>query len=91
LSTQVARVVGLRLADLEMCEILGKGASSFVRRAVHTPSSTELAVKIINVFDKAKRDQLLRELRTLYSSAFPWLVSFHDCLYDEGAMYIVLE
>jgi hypothetical protein len=89
--TEVARVVGLRLADLELLEVLGKGASSLVRRAVHTPSQTELAVKVINVFDKAKRDQLLRELRTLYSSAFPWLVSFHDCLYDEGAMYIVLE
>jgi len=71
--------------------VLGKGASSLVRRAVHTPSQTELAVKIINVFDKAKRDQLLRELRTLYTSAFPWLVAFHDCLYDEGSMYIVLE
>ena len=89
--TEVARVTGLRLQDLEMGEVLGKGASSLVRRAVHTPSQTELAVKIISVFDKAKRDQLLRELRTLYSSAFPWLVSFHDCLYDEGAMYIVLE
>jgi len=89
--TEVARVVGLRLQDLEMGEILGKGASSLVRRAVHKPSQTELAVKIISVFDKAKRDQLLRELRTLYSSAFPWLVSFHDCLYDEGSMYIVLE
>ena len=89
--TEVARVVGLRLQDLQLLEVLGKGASSLVRRAVHTPSQTELAVKVINVFDKDKRDQLLRELRTLYSSAFPWLVSFHDCLYDEGAMYIVLE
>lgn len=88
---EVARVVGLRLQDLELLEVLGKGASSLVRRAVHTPSNTELAVKVINVFDKAKRDQLLRELRTLYSSAFPWIVSFHDCLYDDGAMYIVLE
>jgi len=89
--SEVQRVVGLRLQDLELLEVLGKGASSLVRRAVHTPSQTELAVKVINVFDKAKRDQLLRELRTLYSSAYQWLVSFHDCLYDDGAMYIVLE
>ena len=89
--TEVARVVGLKMQDLEFFEVLGKGASSLVRRAVHTPSQTELAVKVINVFDKAKRVQLLRELRTLYSSAYPWLVSFHDCLYDDGAMYIVLE
>ena len=89
--TAVPAVVGLRLQDLEMGDVLGKGASSIVRKALHTPSGTELAVKIVSVFDKGKRDQLLRELRTLYSSAFPWLVSFHDCLYDEGAMYIVLE
>ena len=84
---EVARL-GLKLSDLEMFEVLGKGASSLVRKARHKPSQTDLAVKIINVFDKSKRDQLLR---TLYSSAFPWLVTFHDCLYDDGAMYIVLE
>ena len=89
--TEVARISGLRLQHLQLLEVLGKGASSLVRRAVHTPTGTELAVKVLNVFDKGKRDQLLRELRTLYSAAFPWLVSFHDCLYDEGAMYIVLE
>eukprot|EP00966_Prymnesium_polylepis_P299489 6920985-Prymnesium_polylepis.1 len=77
--------LGLRLSDLEMLEILGQGASSLVRKARHKPSQTDLAVKIINVFDKCKRDQLLRELRTLYSAAFPWLVTFHDCLYDDGA------
>jgi len=89
--TEVRRT-GLQLQDLEFFEVLGKGASSLVRRAVHKPSQAQLAVKIINVFDKGKRDQLLRELRTLYSSQnYPWLVAFHDCLYDEGAMYIVLE
>tara|TARA_B110001452_G_scaffold261588_1_gene260551 strand:- start:107 stop:1345 length:1239 start_codon:yes stop_codon:yes gene_type:complete len=89
--TEVRRT-GLELTDLEMHEVLGKGASSLVRRAVHAPTMTPLAVKILNVFDKGKRDQLLRELRTLYTSQnFPWLVAFHDCLYDEGAMYIVLE
>ena len=84
--TEVRRT-GLQLSDLELHEVLGKGASSLVRRAVHTPTGTQLAVKILNVFDKGKRDQLLRELRTLYTSQnFPWLVAFHDCLYDEGAM-----
>jgi serine/threonine protein kinase len=89
--TEVRRT-GLHLPDLELLEVLGKGASSLVRRAVHKPTQAQLAVKILNVFDKGKRDQLLRELRTLYTSQnFPWLVAFHDCLYDEGAMYIVLE
>ena len=43
--------LGVRLGDLEMLEILGKGASSLVRKALHRPSSTMLAVKILNVFD----------------------------------------
>ena len=34
---------------------------------------------------------LLMYLSSPVSSCFPWLVAFHDCLYDEGAMYIVLE
>ena len=67
--------LGLRLSDLEMLEILGQGASSLVRKALHTPSQTDLAVKIINVFDKCKRDQLLRELR-LASSTQCGLVHF---------------
>ena len=82
---------GLRIEDLEMLEVLGRGASSLVRRAIHRPSGKPVAVKILSVFEKSKRDQLMRELRTLYTSNFPWLVAFHDCLYDEGAMYIVLE
>lgn len=81
----------IKLADLEMVEVLGKGASSVVRKAIHRPTGTPLAVKILNVFDKARRDQLVRELRTLYSSTFPWLVTFYGCLYDEGAMHILLE
>ena len=35
---------------------------------MHTRTRTPLAVKILSVFDKGKRDQLLRELRTLYTS-----------------------
>lgn len=88
--TEVSRH-SIQLADLEMLEILGKGASSLVRKARHKPTQTDVAVKIVNVFDKSKRDQLIRELRTLYSCAFPWVVAFHDCLYDDGAMYIILE
>jgi hypothetical protein len=95
---EASRDPGFRLADLEMLEVLGRGASSLVRRAIHRPSGRAVAVKILSVFEKSKRDQLVRELRTLYqfsrsgsSALFPWLVAFHDCLYDEGAMYIVLE
>ena len=53
---QVARPYNteLRLQDLEMLEMLGKGASSMVRRALHKPSGTPLAVKIVNVFDKVR-------------------------------------
>ena len=78
--TEVRRT-GLQLQDLEFFEVLGKGASSLVRRAVHKPSQAQLAVKIINVFDKGKRDQLLRELRTLYTSQnFPWRAPRHSAI-----------
>ena len=48
-----------------------------MRRAVHTPSQTELAVKIVSVFDKAKRDQLLRELRKPFVD-----VSFNESTHE---------
>lgn len=34
-----------------------------------------MAVKKINIFDKRMRDQLMREVETLYSADCPWLVT----------------
>jgi hypothetical protein len=57
---------------LELLERIGSGASSYVQRAVHRPSGTELALKVISVFEKSKRDQLITEILTLYNADCTW-------------------
>ncbi len=46
--------------DLEILETIGRGSSSVVVHGTHRPTGTPLALKVINLFDKSKRDQLIR-------------------------------
>ncbi|CAM9456584.1 unnamed protein product [Phaeothamnion confervicola] len=50
-----------------------------------------LALKIMNLFDKGKRDQLVREINALYDADCPCLVKFYGAFYRESAITIALE
>ena len=63
--------------ELEVGPIIGRGASSYVQRATHRPTGTQLALKVINMFDKSKRDQLIKEVAVLYNADCPAFVSFY--------------
>jgi len=67
-------------------EVLGRGASSYVQRAMHAPTGTPLALKVINIFDKAKRDQLIKEIQALYDSDCEALITFLGAFYREGTI-----
>lgn len=54
--------------ELELYEMIGKGSSSYVQRALHMPTGTPLALKVINMFDKTKRSQLIKEINALYDA-----------------------
>jgi mitogen-activated protein kinase kinase 1 len=77
--------------ELEMGEIIGRGCSSVVIHGSHTPTGTPLALKVINLFDKSKREQLIREIITLYDAQCPNLITFYGAFYREGAITIALE
>jgi mitogen-activated protein kinase kinase 1 len=77
--------------ELIIAEQIGRGSSSVVHRATHRPTATPLALKIINMFDKSKREQLINEIKTLYDAQCPCLVSFYGACYREGAITIALE
>ena len=51
--------------DLVELGAVGKGACGVVKRAMHLPSLQVVALKQINVFDKDKRHQLVKELTAL--------------------------
>ncbi len=77
--------------DLEIGDVIGRGGSSVVVRATHTSSGTPLALKVISLFDKSKRDQLIMEINTLYHAECDALIKFYGAFYREGAITIALE
>jgi serine/threonine protein kinase len=43
------------------------------------------------MFDKGKRDQLIREINALYNAQCDSLIRFYGAFYREGAITIALE
>ena len=39
-------------SELVKGPIIGRGASSYVQKATHSPTGTDLALKVVNVYDK---------------------------------------
>ncbi|KDO34247.1 STE/STE7 protein kinase [Saprolegnia parasitica CBS 223.65] len=78
-------------AELEWGDTIGQGASGTVRRSRHTPTGTILALKLINMFDKAKREQLMREIHALFDSECPCLVTFYGAFLKDSAVALALE
>ena len=70
--------------ELEYGEVIGRGASSYVQRAKHTPSNTAVALKVINMYDKSKREQLIKEIRALYRTECPTVITFHGAFFETG-------
>eukprot|EP01035_Chromulina_nebulosa_P018869 gene18869-24655_t len=85
------KVFSLAYDELELGEIIGRGCSSIVIYGIHSPTGTPLALKVINLFDRSKRDQLIREIATLYDAQCPNLITFYGAFYREGAITIALE
>jgi len=80
------------LAELRTLKMLGAGANGRVNLSIHTPTGRQMAVKVVNVYDESKRNQILKELETLSSYASRFLVHFYGAFYDgKGAVHIVLE
>lgn len=71
---------------------IGQGAAGRVYLALHEPTSTAVAMKTVNVFDQALRNQLTKELNTLSRYISRYLVRFYGAFYDKkGSVHIALE
>lgn len=78
--------------DLEISkDLLGKGCSGFVNKAIHKPTGTIMALKSISLYDKDKRAQLKNDLKVLQDSNCPFLVKFYGAFFYDGTVKLVLE
>ena len=77
--------VALDFGSLQSLEVIGRGASGFVRRAEHVPSGKVLAIKEITVSDETRRLQIFNEISTLLGSGdAPNLVHYHGARSYDG-------
>ncbi len=51
-----------------MLNELGQGAGGKVYKALHVPTMKLVAVKMVRLYDKNKRHQMVRELKSLYAN-----------------------
>ena len=88
--------------DVQMKEVLGKGSAGTVYRANYKKTGAEVAVKVVNIFEKDKRKQLVNDLKALTLLSVPdaqgiatipcpFLVNYFGGFFDEGSAKIVLE
>lgn len=70
---------------------LGIGASGTVHLAEYKPNGVTVAIKSVNVYDKAKRKQFKNDLKVLWDNNCPFLVKFHGAFFEEGSVKLVLE
>ena len=77
--------------DLETVGVLGRGASSFVNKVRHLPTGQLMALKVINIYDKSKREQLMHEIYAMFNARCGALVAFHGAFFKDNQINIALE
>ena len=89
--------------DQKFLEVIGKGASGLVYRAILQSEDIQVAVKSINIYDRDMRHQLINDLHafTNHKLCFkggksrefscPFLVDFWGAYLDETTVKVVLE
>jgi serine/threonine protein kinase len=81
---------GLRGDDFQLISVIGKGTSSQVKLVRHL-NGTMMALKVINVYERSKRQQIMEEITALYHAECPCLVGFYGAFFHEGSISIALE
>jgi serine/threonine protein kinase len=77
--------------DFVLGKKLGIGASGSVFLAVYKPTGLTVAIKSINIYDKAKRKQFKNDLKVLWDNNCPFLIKFFGAFFEEGSIKLVLE
>lgn len=72
--------------------VLGRSASGCVLFSRHLPTNTPLALKVISMFDKKRREQAMREVHALFDAQCPCLLTLYGAfLQREHEVVLALE
>ena len=83
--------VPLTKDDLVEIGVCGKGQNGVVKKAIHLPTLTRVALKSHVIFDKGTRHQLKHELEAYLKLQSPYLVSFLGAYHDSGSIIMATE
>lgn len=71
--------------------MIGRGNCSQVVYAEHITTGQPYAIKLYDVYDRTKREQLLNELGMLVNVDCSSLITFHGAYCDEGQIGVIIE
>jgi mitogen-activated protein kinase kinase 1 len=87
-------ISSLRLDQLSDWACIGRGATSRVYRAVHSPTGKAIAVKVLQAELEASRESrrmILNEIKIVFNAQSNHLISFYDAFFHDGSIYLALE
>mmetsp|Transcript_49891 Transcript_49891/g.117522 ORF Transcript_49891/g.117522 Transcript_49891/m.117522 type:complete len:562 (+) Transcript_49891:188-1873(+) len=77
--------------DFENMEVIGRGSSGYVRKALRKSSNQVMALKVINVFEEEKRKQMMQEVVLMCDHIHDGIIRFYGAFFYEGTISVALE
>lgn len=80
--------------DYKIIQQIGKGGFAVVKLAVHLPTKTQVAIKVIpksNIHDADKESKFEKEVNLIKSIDHPFVAEFFECREDDRYFYIIME
>lgn len=83
--------LSLRREDLIQLEVIGRGQNGHVRKALHLPTMSRVALKTMDVYDKSMRHQLVHELHAFSGLESDYLIRLIGAYHESGVIYLATE
>jgi len=82
----------IKMSDMLLGPDLGQGNYGCVKKVLHVPSHTVMAMKEIRLeLDQARLNQILMELEVLHRAKSPEIVDFYGAFFIESCVYYCME
>ena len=79
------------LSNYEIISPLGRGANSYVYKAINKKTKKTVAIKVIEIKNNIDKEKVENEIKIHKSLNHKNIVKFLDCFFDESNFYLILE